>query len=300
MRESARKGFVTVATGNTMYYIMARNLLLSYRHFATDPLPFAIICDRTNRYTDCFDDVILLRDPTRSYNDKLLLPSLVPYDQTIFVDADCLAYRDLNDMWKIFEGAPAFGVLGRQLPLDSENGWFKKSDIGDLSDKIKFCITLHGGAYYIDRNGAGLSDFIGTVAYVHEHFFDYKFRLFIKPADEPIFALACAVLGYAPADNYFPWICYMPLVQFEKLSIKRGELAYQHLNINNLETRTGYLLHWGHRKFRWLFWKQSYDLLLITKGTKTAVMDSFRLAFLFCKKITINFFKRNYKKIVAG
>lgn len=123
MRESARKGFVTVATGNTMYYIMARNLLLSYRHFATDPLPFAIICDRTNRYTDCFDDVILLRDPTRSYNDKLLLPSLVPYDQTIFVDADCLAYRDLNDMWTIF-------------------------------------------------------------------------------------ALACAVLGYAPADNYFPWICY--------------------------------------------------------------------------------------------
>ena len=88
--------------------------------------------------------------------------------------------------------------------------------------------------------------------------------------------------------------------EFEKLNIKRGELAYQHLNINNLETRTGYLLHWGHRKFRWLFWKQSYYLLLITKGAKTAVMDSFRLAFLFCKKITINFFKRNYKKIVAG
>ena len=105
MRESARKGFVTVATGNTMYYIMARNLLLSYRHFATDPLPFAIICDRTNRYTDCFDDVILLRDPTRSYNDKLLLPSLVPYDQTIFVDADCLTYTALNDMCSIIEFA---------------------------------------------------------------------------------------------------------------------------------------------------------------------------------------------------
>ena len=120
MRESARKGFVTVATGNTMYYIMARNLLLSYRHFAKDPLPFAIICDRTNRYTDCFDDVILLPDPSRSYNDKLRLPSLAPYDHTIFVDADCLAYRDLNDMWEMFEGAPAFGVLGRQLPLDSE------------------------------------------------------------------------------------------------------------------------------------------------------------------------------------
>ena len=127
MRESARKGFVTIATGNSMYYIMARNLLLSYRHFAKDPLPFAIICDRTNRYTDCFDDVILLRNPSRSYNDKLCLPSLVPYDQTIFIDADCLAYSDLNDMWKMFEGAPAFGVLGRQLPLDSEKVGSKKA-----------------------------------------------------------------------------------------------------------------------------------------------------------------------------
>ena len=48
------KGFVTIATGDSKYYQMAVNLLLSYRHFTKSPYPFAIISDRENEYTCLF------------------------------------------------------------------------------------------------------------------------------------------------------------------------------------------------------------------------------------------------------
>ena len=40
------KGFVTIATGNEEYYRLAHNLLLSYKYFTKNPLPFALLCDR--------------------------------------------------------------------------------------------------------------------------------------------------------------------------------------------------------------------------------------------------------------
>ena len=87
------KGFVTIATGSENYYRIAANLLASYRYFTKDPYPFAIICDRENKYTDLFDDVVIMNDPapTRSYMDKVYLPVYAPYDETIFIDSDVLA-----------------------------------------------------------------------------------------------------------------------------------------------------------------------------------------------------------------
>ena len=40
------KGFVTIATGKEAYFILAYNLLNSYRKFTKEPLPFAIITDK--------------------------------------------------------------------------------------------------------------------------------------------------------------------------------------------------------------------------------------------------------------
>ena len=49
MREKT-KGFVTIAVGDYRYYQMALNLLLSYRRFCIDPMPFAIIADCKNTF----------------------------------------------------------------------------------------------------------------------------------------------------------------------------------------------------------------------------------------------------------
>ena len=46
------KGFVTLAVGDERYYKLAFNLLLSYRYHNKSSIPFAIIADRKNKYTD--------------------------------------------------------------------------------------------------------------------------------------------------------------------------------------------------------------------------------------------------------
>ena len=90
MRTGTR-GFVTIATGKEHYYRIAGNLLRSYRLNA-GRYPFAIICDRENEYTAEFDKVVRMEKPTNSYMDKLRLFDCLPFEETIFIDADCLVY----------------------------------------------------------------------------------------------------------------------------------------------------------------------------------------------------------------
>ena len=79
-----------MATGKRLYYVLTQNLLISYRLHNPDPQPFALICDRRNEITEEFDDVVIMDSPSFSFNDKLRLADLTPYDETIFIDADCL------------------------------------------------------------------------------------------------------------------------------------------------------------------------------------------------------------------
>lgn len=125
MKKQQRKGFVTIATGQERYYKLARNLLHSYRLFAKDPFPFAIISDRENEYTSEFDKVIVISDASNSYNDKLKLFRELPFEETIFIDADSLAYGDLNTWWDIFCDAGDFSLFGYAWrDLNCGRGWF--------------------------------------------------------------------------------------------------------------------------------------------------------------------------------
>lgn len=270
-------GFVTIATGRTEFFIMARNLLRSYRFFSKTPLPFAIICDKVNKYTYSFDDVVLVSDAKRSYLDKLALTSLAPYDKTIFIDADCIAYRDLNDLWDVFKNAPPFNCLGLALPFDADYGWFKREDVGIFRDKVKFHITFHGGAYYIERSNPALSAFSETVAYVNEHYQEYKFRFFPRACDEPVFSLAMAVHGFAPVAAHEKYICFLPMVKSVRADIKVGALSYEWPLIPGGKYENVYLLHWGHHKFFWLFLRQSFVLIAVSKGRSSAFNDVVKL-----------------------
>ena len=87
------RGFVTMAVGKDYYYLLAKNLLISYKFHNPAPFPFAIICDKENETSALFDDVVIIDSPSYSYLDKLRLAELAPYDETIFIDADSLMIR---------------------------------------------------------------------------------------------------------------------------------------------------------------------------------------------------------------
>lgn len=195
-----KRGFVTIATGQERYYVLARNLLQSYRYFAKEPVPFAIIADRKNEYTAAFDDVIVISDASNSYNDKLKLFRELPYEETIFIDADSLAYGDLNAWWDIFQNAGDFSLFGYAWrDLNCGRGWFTPSGMKEYQRDITFVPDFNGGIYYM-RNTEACKKVFDIANDCAERYHDYQFNGFLEPADEPVLALGMSVCGYEPID----------------------------------------------------------------------------------------------------
>ena len=193
------RGFVTIATGMEHYYRIAYNLLCSYRLNA-GRYPFAIICDRENEYTAAFDKSVHLEDPSNSYMDKLRLFDCLPIDETIFIDADCLIYGNIDSWWELFEKAGDCSVFGCAYDdLDTDKGWFKTSGMGKYRDRISFVPSFSGGVYYL-RNTLTCKNIFDTAKEAAAHYGDYPFEIFKHPADEPVIALGMAVNGCRPVE----------------------------------------------------------------------------------------------------
>lgn len=234
------KGFVTIATGREEYYKLASNLLASYKYHTRRPMPWAILCDAENEYTRQFDDVILLEDATRSLWDKIFLLDRVPYDENIFIEADCLAYRDLNGLWKVFRNAPDFGCLGDVLPMDSHVGFLDPSHLGEFSGTVDHQYVLQGGIYFF-RKSPLLERFSVTCHDIHEHFPEYHFRV---PTEEAVYALASAAYGFMPVKNWFDVFCFYPDSDIIEMDLRRGALSFT-WKLAGWRVYDGkYLVHW--------------------------------------------------------
>ncbi len=261
------RGFVTIATGKENYYKIAANLLHSYRLFSADPMPFALICDKENKYSKDFDQTILLDAPRCSYLDKLCLPDLVPYDETIFLDADCLAYRDLNDFWAAFENSTDFSAFGSDHPADYPYAWFKREDTGEFSDTIKSIPEFIGGVYFL-RKGPHLGAFSETCRYILRNYYRFKFRQFTEPADEPIYALAMSIHGDTTAgDRSLPVCFYVHSTKF-KADILSGSTCYDSKYCPDAGLRhNAYMVHWGTgNTHKPVYLLEEYKLNCLLKG----------------------------------
>lgn len=200
MKKQQRKGFVTIATGQERYYKLARNLLHSYRLFAKDPFPFAIISDRENEYTSEFNKVIVISDASNSYNDKLKLFRELPFEETIFIDADSLAYGDLNTWWDIFCDAGDFSLFGYAWrDLNCGRGWFIPSGMNQYGTDISFIPDFNVDVYYM-RNTDACRHVFEIAVNCEKNYHDYSFNGFADPADEPLLALGMAVCKFEPVD----------------------------------------------------------------------------------------------------
>ena len=122
---SSTRGFVTLATGDEKYYRYAKNLLYSYR-LHNISLPFAILCDRENEYTKEFDKVVVLENTTATYSDKFRVLVDSPYDETVFIESDCLVYHNLEEMFRLLSSGDDFTAFG--VNDDDIKVWFSKPE----------------------------------------------------------------------------------------------------------------------------------------------------------------------------
>ncbi len=204
------RGFITIATGNEKYYRLAQNLLLSYKLFCEHPMPFAIMCDRENDITAQFDQVVLLEHPLNAFWDKFELLVRAPYDETIFIDADCLAYADLNAYWDYFATADDFTGCGTNYPIDSEKGLFQDGKVGEYNGRVHWKPDICGGLYFI-RRGKICDALYQECQHICQHYEEYPWPDYCAPhADETVLCLAMAVHGLHamdadPANYGHPW-----------------------------------------------------------------------------------------------
>ncbi|MCR5710120.1 MAG: hypothetical protein K6G79_06530 [Bacteroidales bacterium] len=241
-----RKGFITVATGRDVFYIMAHNLLLSYRYHTKAPMPFAILCDRHNEWTADFDQVVIIEDPAHSYYDKLRILDLSPFDETMFIDADCLAYKDLNGLWDIFRDSPDIGLVGHTLPNDSERGWWKHENLGELKDKVDFKVMCQGGLYYVRNNGKDLPAIKETCKFIEDHYLDYHFSIFEKVLeDETILCLAAAVHHIEPVTLWDKLFAYYPETRCLSADIRTGRFRHIWKDGPGKPNTEAFFIHFG-------------------------------------------------------
>lgn len=261
-------GFITIATGDAQYYKIAVNLLHSYRWFSKVPVPFAILADQENEYTAEFDDVRLFPGAHRNYLDKLEMFALLPYDVNIFIDADCLAYGDLNWLFDLFQNADDFSCFGRVLPLDDMTGWFEYKNLGELQEKVSYVVGLHGGIYYM-RKTSQCRDVLKTAQELVPHYTKYRFKgKFATPGDEPLVALSMALNGCRPISHDLRGIlCYWEHLGKMQLDLPKGIALARDIGLKTD------LLHWGTRYTRTpLYRKQVNDLHTLERGGSRMVL----------------------------
>ena len=243
---------------------MAHNLLRSYRHFSPDPLPFAILCDRENTYTCDFEETLLFENGAScSYLDKLALADYAPFEETIFIDADCLAYGDLNVLFRYFADADDVSCFGRVLPLDDKTGWFEYENLGELQPRVSYVVGLHGGIYFIRKTEKAKRVF-NTARELIPNYAKYQFKgKFNTPGDEPLVALAMALSECHPIPFVETAIrCYWEYEEQMDLDIARGKAVIKSPFLDSI-----ILIHWGTRFTRELEYKRQTELLaLIDSG----------------------------------
>ena len=290
------KGFITIATGKEQYYEIARNLLRSYRFTTENPLPFAILCDTENEYTKEFDNVCIFDEARCNYLDKLEMYEYLPYDINIFIDADCLVYRDINRLFDIFENADDFSCFGRVLPLDDKTGWFEYENLNeDLQKQIEYVVGLHGGIYYMRKTPKSKKILDDAKAF-SLNYADYKFKgKFENPGDEPLVALSMAVNNCKPIPHDFSSIfCYWECENNIKLSFINNS-AY----VIPQSVYTD-IVHWGTRFTKTpIYLKQISALNLLRQGNSgfALTLSDFRYdSIIFINRI-LNFAKRVCNKI---
>lgn len=259
------KGFITVATGKEEYYLLAENLLRSYHLFCKNPLPFAILADQNNIHTDKFDDVILFpNEATNSYLDKLCIGEYLPYDINMFIDADCLAYGDLNQLFDYFEFADDFSCFGRILSLDDKTGWFEYENLGDLRKKVSYVVGLHGGIYYMRKGEVCRRIFEDAKAFVPDYS-KYKFKgRFNTPGDEPLVALSMAVNRCHP----IPFVNEAVCCYWEHLNDMKIDLSAGLAQVKSEHPYYTLLIHWGTRFTRQLEYQKQINMMDILENVK--------------------------------
>lgn len=252
------RGFVTLTTGDIKYYKMAVNMLASFRLHNPES-KFAIVCDRENEYTAKFDDVIVLENANGDYRDKFSLLVKSPYDENIFIEPDCLIYRNLDFFWDLLSKESDFSSFGwNSGGIDC---WFKTEEIKNRLFELipelpkDAVVPLFNPGYIFIRRGEKSNKMYNDCLQIAERIKSDKFFSAYdsilcngKLRDDPIFNLGMAINGFICHDKNKNGKCIFVPSKYtiNKIDIINGKLDVT--DKNGKEFNDCSLLHFSTRR----------------------------------------------------
>ena len=192
------RGFLTIAYGPLQYVRMAKGLARSMR-FHNPAISLAVITDSHDRELGrLFDHLIALDESFGSgVSQKLHVDHYTPYDETLFVDSDCLAFADPEPLWESYRQSGGFGVRGWTY-LVAGDTHYGVEDMGRALTRcgIRRLGAFNSGLFYFDKSASARKVF-ETARELSQRPQELGLKTFKNSpcADEPVFALALEMNG---------------------------------------------------------------------------------------------------------
>ncbi|WFU70964.1 hypothetical protein [Bradyrhizobium sp. CB2312] len=194
-------GFLTLAIGARDYIDQAYYLGLSLK--ANMPrYPIAVVTDdETGRLASIYDHVVPARRSLgRGVRQKMYIDQYTPFEETLFIDADCIAARSFErelDEVRRFDFTP---VVQRHLRPGDRDEYFL--DLPDLMKRmdLRALPKFNGGVYFFRRSAVSNRVF-EAARRIQSEPAEFGLKAFdaTGPGDEPAYALAMArydISGY--------------------------------------------------------------------------------------------------------
>ncbi len=206
-----QRGVLTLAFGKPVFLELAKALARSLRLHDPD-VPRAVVTDSEDPELLNLFDIRVDHNPAygSDVGQKLYLDLYSPFDETLFIDSDCLVVRKLDAFWTAFRGND-FGACGRRILHQGEKDEFMDVDRVLTHFELSGLPKFNGGIYYFKKN-AGAAAVFKTARSLIDRASELGFRTFRGGglADEALYSVAMA-LHKVPLTDMAPGGMWTPL-----------------------------------------------------------------------------------------
>lgn len=190
-------GILTLAFGTDKYINMAINLGRSIR-LNSPNIKTAIVTDSENFELSNFYDVIIPLNTVfgKNVEQKLYLDKYSPFDKTLYIDSDCLVFRDLEFAFDLFRDSRAIAI-GTEFFFPGDDCAFADVNIVTKNLGIKKIPRFNGGVYYVSKTSIQPNILAKARGFIDDYkelgFWSFRDQ---GPADELLIGTAVEYMGY--------------------------------------------------------------------------------------------------------
>ena len=228
-----KRTIITIAVGKELYVKYASNLALSFLYWnKNSDIEFKLVTDLSHLIDERIKHRIIVKavkpsDIEIGFSSKLSLINYLNKGANLFIDADCLIYGDVSEVFNQFKDFQ-ISAVGHTI-TSGLNTAFVKNVAATLNElKLKYFPVICGSVYYFNNEDTELTN----------QFFNYAQQLKLqyenigliklrnKENEEPIFALCMSKFQFKPLKDTG--------------KLKADRMFYQH-NMKNILTGKAYL-----------------------------------------------------------